>query len=733
MSGIDTYAIGVSLDLNTAIFTSLGKLDDELGIVEASVQRINALLGATPALVASVAGAARGMASAFADAAKSAGKIRDAMAGGFSGNGGGLSVSTPSGGVVFSDGSSPMIIPAQGIPAPSGGGYGVPAVIPGSGPSGYSGWGWTGDTGYNGYMPGPTPGPAPGTALTGYYGPQDPNFTMPGADEPFFDPAKPMPGVPIYPPRGGGGAGGSFDPLSMYFVGGAVARAGWGMVAHPFDQAATVDQKIAILRNMGISGADANAAYGDAVAMQGQRQYSTLTVDDLLTIIAGNLAQTHNLPETMGLMPTLANAATVLQGQGMTDPASSLVDLTRTGDLAGMFNKRNADGTVDLAPFEKFVQVVMAAEQTAAASGDAITPDQILKFYQNMGAPGQTLSATGEANAITLALTLGQYRAGSGLGQIFKEMVGGKMPEGVEDQLAKAGLVSTKGSVRHGQYVTLAPGALKDEKLLLSDPIQWFSTVFAPAYQAAGPDQRAELIHAIYAGTATQQGARVALDAIFNNPLIMRQLDYQQDVPGLPQAAANYTMTPTGAAKGAGNALNTLEISVENAVITSQSGVLRLVTGAANAAANAANASPDLTGDAVIDGAIYGTLAALGVWGGKIPLVGGALKGFGIAGVDLAGGPVGVAILGAQILKAIYDYGNAHPSSPVGPETEHGQARVAITDGPGSSFSQPLFVAVTNGATLVSPSPTMPTGPTQPNASKSPPMPGQVARVSGHN
>jgi hypothetical protein len=720
---IDAFAIGVSLQLNDAITGQLAGVASQFEQLQQQIDGLNASLKTVGGSVAGMAKASSSMAASWKAAAAAAQQMAAAAAGmrmpaapSLPGDGGGGAM-PPAGG-----GWSGMVLPPGGN-TPNSPGY-YPAEpsslvpLPGQGPAGYQGWGWSGNNGYS--PPGEPPRPA-GTAMIaappggGGGGDGPPNFTMPnGAPDQPFNAAGP---VSLGPNKPGG-----VDLFSAYYgikLGADIASATFKA---PFDAAATVDQKIGIMKNAGISASDANAAYQAAVNMEGQKQYSTLSVNDLLTILAGNLAQTHNLSETESMMPTLANAATVLSGMGVGDAASQIVALTRAGDLSGMFNQKNADGSVNTAPFQNFVKTFMSVEQAAGPLGDSISPEQILLLYQNMGVAGQTLSPEGQANAMIMALTLGQLKAGTGFGQVFKEMVGGKMPEGVEDQLSKAGLITTKGAVRHGQYVTLAPDALKDESLLLSDPVQWFATVFAPQLEKMNPGDRAALIGDIYKTTSTQQGARVALDAVFNAPTIKRLLDYSLSVPDLQTAATNLINTPAGTAAGAKNASNALLVTLSNDTMSVLLPALGIYRVAVNKITQQAQQNPEATGFAVLDTSVLvglkvlkeiGAYAAKWMPGARVV---GAAAG---TGLEIATGPVGETILVAQIVTAVAkQLANALTNAGLdGSDVAGGGVP------PGHSPQKPLYIKSVDKP--AAPGPTMPSGPTTPPASTSLPNPGK--------
>jgi hypothetical protein len=270
----------------------------------------------------------------------------------------------------------------------------VPALIPGQ--PYYSGD--DGNTFYrSGYVPNWTYGSGGGGGLP--------------PDEPFFGGAP----IPFYPGQSGArGAGGSF--IDSYFFGGMAYDIGKEAIAGPFDAAATVDQKLAILRANGMTAGEASSSYALAQQMQQNPQYKTLTIDDLLGILQGSFLQTRNAAEAQGILPEMANAATVLQGIGNAGIQAQMFDLMRTGDLAGLLNDRDANGQPDLTRFKKFIDTFTDVE---LATGDAVSPSQMVRLFQNLGPAALSMDEQGLGTTMLMALSLGQLKTGTGINQMF--------------------------------------------------------------------------------------------------------------------------------------------------------------------------------------------------------------------------------------------------------------------------------------------------------------------------
>ncbi|WP_234732218.1 hypothetical protein [Acidocella facilis] len=581
---IDAWTIGANIEINDNILTTLERLYNEFDRVERAVEAINAAFTRTGGLLPSLVGQAQAFAGAFADAARNARSLQRALS----------DTAIPGGPTApGAGGAQPAagpVVPEQYGPTGQGATPNLPAVIPGQGPQGAGGkqpWGWTQIPGYG---EGGTP-QGPDSAPNDYV----PNWAPPQApDEPFQRPGP----VPLYPSQGGGHG---FDPVHGYFYGQAVLDIARGAIGAPFEQAANVDQKLAILKANGMTEAQAKDAYGLAFKMQQDPQYRTLDVNTLLGILQATYLQTGEVGEATRIMPDLANAATVLQGIGDGAAKDQMFDLLRSGDLAGLLNKVGPDGKPDLSGLEGFIRTFTAIQ--LATGGDAIPPSQVLHLFQNAGPSLMGMDQQGMAMTMLLALSLGQQKAGTGINQMYKELVGGKMSIANEKFLESIGLLDPSKIVpgsSHGGYVQMQAGALKDEADFMRDPVAWFAKNVGQEYQNESPEQRQELMHRIYATAGTAQGARVISDSIFQDNMLLRYYMRAQGLPDLPALAQQFNYTPQGSATAAGAATAGLIVTLSNDTMGAFRPMLDFYTSAVNRVAKAAQDDP--TGGAMLAG-----------------------------------------------------------------------------------------------------------------------------------
>ncbi len=90
--------------------------------------------------------------------------------------------------------------------------------------------------------------------------------------------------------------------------------------------------------------------------------------------------------------------------------------LMRTGDLAGLLNDRDANGQPDLTRFKKFIDTFTDVE---LATGDAVSPSQMVRLFQNLGPAALSMDEQGLGTTMLMALSLGQLKTGTGINQMF--------------------------------------------------------------------------------------------------------------------------------------------------------------------------------------------------------------------------------------------------------------------------------------------------------------------------
>ncbi len=662
-----------------------------------------------------------------------------------------LALPAPSGRVFYVDAYGDVMIPTK-FKAP---GFDLVAP-PGSRPSGPESWPYSGDTGYAPPPPAAPPPPPPGTALTAYYkgGTWTYGDNGDGGDGGGFVPPGVVPGG-----TGGGGEPSHADLLGAYFYGRLIGGMALKTVTGPFDAAASVAQKLQIMESAGMTPDQAQAAYAQASALRSQAQYATLTLDELLSMNTSAFVVSRSADVANGLMPTLANATTILKGRGEMDAAASLLQLIRSGDLVGALNSLNPDGSVNDQPMVNFITTAVKA-MSVMPPGETVDATQVLRLYQNLGPAARALSPEGQTAVLALAMSMGQLKAGTGISQDFKELVGGKMSMGVEDVMAQAGLINTKGAVRHGQYVTLASGALKDQELFDSDPVAWFAKDFAPKFGGLDNKDQTTLLHGMYAAFNTAQGSRAAADSAYNFNMIMRIVQAAENQPALSALAGGFNTTPIGSRTAAGSATNAILVTVGDSIMNPLQSFLTGYTKAINSVNRAAQKHPletDVTIAGGVGAAFYGLLKLWGqtkfpfsdsargaaTWTESTALAGwkklndsikfverlaGGSKDADFIGTETASKALGPASLAVAIAAALHEMQSKDFKRGLDALAGGDAAVVPVSDAPLVQAierqTEKLVRAITGSA---APS-TMPTGPAQPPASAQMPNPGRALR-----
>lgn len=317
MSMVDLYEIGISFLIERNIFSDVETLEKGMGTLQEAIDKVNASLASTADLLGAVRGAAGGMAASFEAAAAAAERMfaaadrMDGMGGRVPGEPGGASVpllqapNEPGGTLPrYADSGTP----------------GVPALIPGQ-PY------YSGDDG--------------ATFRRSDY---VPNFvpSQPGGEGEQYPPA------PVIPP-GGQTSGGHISSWDYMIAGGLAYEGGKSFVTSAYDQAADVQHQAFLIQNQGATSATAQQAVSAAQSLQ--QQYPGLTQGQAMTIIRDAYMQTRNMPEAIGMANNLAQAAYVMQGFGDTDAAEAMFSLSRSGELRGLLNEKNPDGSVKLDGF----------------------------------------------------------------------------------------------------------------------------------------------------------------------------------------------------------------------------------------------------------------------------------------------------------------------------------------------------------------------------------------------
>ncbi len=728
---IDAYEIGVKLVLDDKIIGSLASVQDNFKLVEDAVARTNGMLSETVTLMSRVAASARGMASSWQSAAAAAERMAAAVGGTHAGGGGGGFI-PPSGGGYLP--SSP-----DGDGAGRGSSGGALSVIPGSGSSGYQGWGTRGN-GYDANFGG-DPHFYPGTRLT----PSGEPDWRPGAGGGNMPPINLDGGVA---PRGGG----SFDPMhAMGYIftaqagGSILGSAVQGFTAPSFDIA---DQQ-ANIRNMtpkGMSADDAVAkAMAAAIKIQQNPSNPGISIGQALALIGDTYSVDRDMTEVSAMAPTLAaDAWRMSRTKGGDVDVDQIYTLVRSSEELGKLNLKNKDGSINTDKATSFIDQI---SRLVVNSGGNLTTGGILTMVGQMGPGGTQLSDEALAKAVIASQALGSSQVGTGLNAMTQEFIGGKMSQAAARALHEAGVLpdymfgpndgKILGKYKYGiGQVMLPPGVLKDEQLALTDPLDWVKKDLVNEYLnpdgsvKAGDKNKEGLIAALNRDFARIPGMKLAGLGVFNAIVQDRALQNAYDLSSNAHISATDAATPNAQAAGVGAAWNGFLAALGSPLIPGATKGLNMFAGALNSMANTSTAHPvDTMGAEAVSGLGALWLALKGVAGikplGNIAKAAGAVADGGASvAADLAG-PLAMA---AFISKYIADDIKKNPDT-FAPPTLGKDGKWYF---PGSSPENPTYTHVINGTPLVSPSPTMPNAPTAPNSATTPRMPGAVNRLTGH-
>ena len=567
------------------------------------------------------------------------------------------------------------------------------------------------------------------------------------------------------PGRPGSGGGTShISPWDYILAGGMAVGAGKAVVEGSFEQAASIQHQGVLMQDQGASHADVQTAINAAQGLQ--QQMPGLSQEDALTIIRDTYSQSvrkdgsRDMGEAVTVASNLAQTAYVLQGLGDDDAAAQMFGLLRAGDLRGLMNKRNTDGSVDFKPMEQFI----AAYQTIAqASGGRIAPQDMLSIMKNAGPEGLMMDPHALETAALLSQNLGPSQVGTGLNALAIQFLGGKMSQGAADNLYRAGLLPTEAvnphtgkledmfvdgkitkDFKNGLGQVLIPnGALKNEAEFQEDPFKWIQDTFEPAIAKMDKGSQTELLSSIYADLSRIPGARVVAETLFQAGYLSRQEAGLGSIPGGSQSLSNVKGDPTNQAGGVMNALDAFGAQLGADALPTTSAQLNDVTAALNKLTDWARENKSLGSDLAMTGQTVAELGAGGVLYGITRIIGkmvgggvaGAAAGEGAAlagaeGVAAASGPPGwVVAAAAAVALELVNTGVASKifadieagSSPIGAGWARGATRFG--NQPSGKPGDPIHVKV-----VAAPAGTnMPTSPTGHLPAQSMPMPGQAS------
>ncbi len=397
---------------------------------------------------------------------------------------------------------------------------GLPAVIPGqgaTGPDGFQPWGHVPITGYGDSAPAAGGG-------GGSSGGEPPNWTFydPSGDEPFNRPSA----VPLMP--GGDAGGGPHLGMSDLLFRGAMLDYAGHIVADAYNNAvADPAQQITGMRLKDTAFSSADAEKVRAAGYKIVDQAHGMSLVGAYSLILKGYSQTHD--------------AVRLQNSGRDDAVDGITQIMQAAEAAGTLNTKNPDGSLNIDPFTNWIDYTTRILQ----SDPMVSTNDVWLATQQNDLGALMNDQTGQSEQDILAGMLGGFKSGTGAAQLNREMIGGKMSTGTFAVLEKLGLVDGHGATKTGQYYTLRPGALVDEKTFAANPVEWFQKDFQPAVDRMSPNDPGAMFHDIIAGTGTASGARSAVEYVFQEALIARMLEFaMHDEPGDAQSQAIIDQNP---------------------------------------------------------------------------------------------------------------------------------------------------------------------------------------------
>ncbi len=549
------------------------------------------------------------------------------------------------------------------------------------------------------------------------------------------------------------------DYASLMFGGAIAADACKSYVQSTFDAAAEIAHTRALMIGRGASSAFADQAV--AAARKIQQSSPGVSFDGALQMEMDAYGITGNLGTAMKIAQPLATAGFDLHEYGKDDVAAGLYDSVRSGELRGLLNSKNADGSINLKPLISYIDTIVTA---GISSLGRVSPSSAMGIMRNASAEGIIMNQQALETSLILSQSLGGDKVGTGLNALAMQFLGGKMSQANARVLHEEGLlpdymfgphdgkILKKYQTGIGQ-VMIPAGALAGQDEFAVNPYGWIDDKLLPGIIKKYGSSDADIMQGIYQSTSRIPGGRLIAEEIYQHALIERQLGFYGQI-GTPDAVAGKLRAndPTVQATAFGNALTGLEVALGSAAMPQAVSMLEKLTHGLNDFANWQGKHP-IASTAITDTALgIGGLGALGVIAGAIglltkPLVkvggyagrafrtGAAGEGIGadaVSGLEIGGaagaetGPgVLLTALAGAVATILYNTGGAQPGAVRGRQTPHG---------PAGTPSEPITVQIANLHTFFSAlaahqgseAGQMPSGPTGYNLSgAAPPAPGQ--------
>jgi hypothetical protein len=286
--------------------------------------------------------------------------------------------------------------------------------------------------------------------------------------------------------RGRGGAGGvsNFSSNILPFAGPAVLQGTKNMVL----SGAQLQSEVVKMRAAGIPEADIQRELGKSAEYA--QQFPNVRRRDTLERYKELRSVLLHPEEASTLLPTVVKANSALNSLDKTGHmAEGLQFAVKGAEVLGLAQ--------DPKRFEAYLDSFIRARQVM---GDTITPETIYDLATNLKASGAALSDRFKfTTGLSLAQEMRGNRAGTGIDQLIKQVVGGF--QGSQHSAAKEfvalGLADRDDflTTKTGEIKGLKPGRhVAGSALAQSDPDQWVWKYVIPAMEKAGiTDQSAQI------------------------------------------------------------------------------------------------------------------------------------------------------------------------------------------------------------------------------------------------
>lgn len=583
-------------------------------------------------------------------------------------------------------------------------------------------------------------------------------FTMPG----YRDPNLLAISGPdsVYPPSDGGGgsshaSGHTISPMDYILAGGAAYEGGKYLITKPYESAAGILHQEFMMRGMSDKASPQDIQGAAEAARKLQQEYPGVSWQAALGVIGDAYMQTRGsggMPEAIKAAQFLVQDAYDLHQAGQDASADSLIDLLKSGDIRGMLNQRNPDGSVNYGPMRAFVD---EATRISISEHGRVTPSDVLAIVTNAGAEGTMMDQDALDIAMLMAANgMGAGRVGTGLQALSAQFLGGKMSQASARVLHELGLlpdwmfgphdgkILKKYQTGIGQ-VLLPPGALEGQEEFEQNPFKWIDDDLWPAIEKKYPHNKTAQLSELYASISRLPGSTLIAEYIATDPIIQRQLHNLGNVGSTADLANLAKNDPTNIASGLTNAFDAFMAALGGGAMPTVIAQIKGLTGALNGLTDWATGHPNADTDifrAAEGAAVVGGGAILfGAFKWLSKLVGGGAGGAGDASFfDGAGGaaadgavdlglgaafasspPAWLVVMTGAVVTELMQRGvfDNYANAPGGPKAS--RQNLAPTGKPGD----PVHVKVVNAAPYQT---NMPTGTTTPKAAQSMPMPGKV-------